>query len=79
MVYCLQSTVERSGRMSPVSKNQQKSVNKYIQKNYDRINLTLPRGKKAELQEHAQANGESVNAFIARAIEKTLMEEKNNP
>lgn len=65
--------------MSPVSKNQQKSVNKYIQKNYDRINLTLPRGKKAELQEHAQANGESVNAFIARAIEKTLMEEKNNP
>lgn len=65
--------------MSPVSKNQQKSVNKYIQKNYDRINLTLPRGKKAELQEYAQANGESVNAFIARAIEKTLMEEKNNP
>ena len=65
--------------MSPVSKNQQKSVNKYIQKNYDRINLTLPRGKKAEIQEHAQANGESVNAFIARAIDKTMDEEKNNP
>jgi len=65
--------------MSPVSKNQQKSVNKYIQKNYDRINLTLPRGKKAEIQEHAQANGESVNAFIARAIDKTMEEEKNNP
>jgi predicted HicB family RNase H-like nuclease len=65
--------------MSPVSKNQQKSVNKYIQKNYDRINLTLPRGRKAEIQEHAQANGESVNAFIARAIDKTMEEEKNNP
>ena len=65
--------------MSPVSKNQQKSVNKYIQKNYDRINLTLPRGKKAEIQEHAQANGESVNSFIARAIDKTMVEEKNNP
>ena len=65
--------------MSPVSKKQQKSVNKYIQKNYDRINLTLPRGKKAEIQEHAQANGESVNAFIARAIDKTMEEEKNNP
>lgn len=65
--------------MSPVSKNQQKSVNKYIQKNYDRINLTLPRGKKAEIQAHAQANGESVNAFIARAIDKTIDEEKNNP
>ena len=65
--------------MSPVSKNQQKSVNKYIQKNYDRINLTLPRGKKAEIQAHAQANGESVNAVIARAIDKTIDEEKNNP
>lgn len=65
--------------MSPVSKNQQKSVNKYIQKNYDRINLTLPRGKKADIQEHAQANGESVNAFIARAIDKTMEDEKNNP
>jgi len=65
--------------MSPVSKNQQKSVNKYIQKNYDRINLTLPRGKKAEIQEHAQANGESVNAFIARAIDRTMGEEKKNP
>ena len=64
--------------MSPVSKNQQKSVNKYIQKNYDRINLTLPRGKKAEIQEHAQAKGESVNAFITRAINQTLENEKNN-
>lgn len=65
--------------MSPVSKNQQKSVNKYIQKNYDRINLTLPRGKKAEIQAHAQANGESVNAFIARAIDKVMGEENRNP
>ena len=65
--------------MSPVSKNQQKSVNKYIQKNYDRINLTLPRGKKAEIQEHAHTNGESVNAFIARAIDRTMNEEKSNP
>ena len=64
--------------MSPVSKNQQKSVNKYIQKNYDRINLTLPRGKKAEIQEHARAKGESVNAFITRAINQTLENEKNN-
>jgi hypothetical protein len=43
-------------------------------KNYDRTNLTLLREKKAEIQEHAQANGESVNAFIARAIGKTIEE-----
>ena len=51
----------------------------YIAKKYDRINLTLPRGKKAEIQAHAQANGESVNAFIARAIDKVMEEEKRNP
>ena len=40
--------------MSPVSKSQQKSVNKYIKINYDRINLTLPKGKKEEIQAAAE-------------------------
>ena len=31
---------------SKISKAQQKAVNKYISNNYDRINLTVPKGKK---------------------------------
>lgn len=35
---------------SKISKAQQKAVNKYISNNYDRINLTVPKGKKLTYQ-----------------------------
>mgnify|MGYP004531413827 FL=1 len=57
---------------SKVSKAQQRAVNKYVKANYDRINVTFPKGRKEELKAHAQARGESVNAFINRAITETL-------
>ena len=36
-----------------VSKAQQASVNKYIKSNYDRINVTLPKGSRDALETHA--------------------------
>lgn len=56
----------------PVSKAQQKATNKWISKAYDRINLTVPKGQKEELQAHAAARGESVNGFIGRAIKEAI-------
>ena len=58
--------------MSPASKAQQKAVNKYMKENYDRINLLLPKGKKAVIQDFAAAHGESVNGFINRAIDEMM-------
>ena len=58
--------------MSPVSKASQKAVNKYIKSNYDRVNLTLPKGRKQEIQDAALAVGESVNSFIAKAIDERI-------
>lgn len=49
-----------------------KAQNKYIAKAYDRINLTMTKGKKDEIQAHAALRGESVNAFINRAIAETM-------
>ena len=60
----------------PVSKAQQKATNKYISKAYDRVNLTLPKGQKDEIQAHAAVQGESVNAFINRAISETMERDK---
>lgn len=48
------------------------SHNKYIAKAYDRINLTLKKGKKEVLQAHAEKMGESVNGFINRAIDTQM-------
>ena len=64
-----------SGRgvdMSPVSKAQQKAVHKYVKENYDRLNISVPKGRKAELQEHAQQHGESLNGFVNRAIDHEM-------
>lgn len=58
--------------MSPASKAQQKAVNKYMKENYDRINLLLPKGKKAVIQDFAAAHGESVNGFINRAVDEAM-------
>ena len=54
----------------------QRAVNKYMKENYDRVNLTMPKGEKDAVKAHAEARGESVNSFINRAI-KEAMERDN--
>lgn len=60
----------------PVSKAQQDCVNRYITKAYDRINLTVPKGKKETIKERADDLGESVNGYINRLIDTDLQENK---
>ena len=59
-----------------VSKAQQAAVNKYVKANYDRINVTIPKGRKDEIKAHAESCGESVNGFINRAIDETMQRDK---
>lgn len=46
--------------------------NQWQKENVDRINLTVPKGQKAEIQAHAEARGESLNGFVKRAIAETI-------
>lgn len=46
--------------------------NEYIKRAYDRINLTVPKGRKAEIETAAKEQGESVNGFINRLIDTEL-------
>ena len=55
-----------------VSKAQQKAVNKYVKNNYDRINVTFPKGQKEIITEAAQAAGESVNGYIKKAVDERI-------
>ena len=55
-----------------VSKSQQKAVHKYVKINYDRMELTVPKGQKEIIKAHAESQGESVNGFISRAIENQM-------
>ena len=60
----------------PVPKANQRAVNKYVKNNYDRINVTMPKGKKETIQAHAEAQGESVNGFINRAIDHQISQDR---
>lgn len=55
-----------------VSKAQQKAVNKYVKNNYDRINVTFPKGTKERIQAAAEAAGESVNGYIKTAVDRRI-------
>ena len=46
--------------------------NKWISEKLDRVNLTMPKGQKETIKAHAEAQGESLNAFINRAITQTM-------
>lgn len=52
--------------------NKNEYKNAWIAEKLDRINLTMPKGRKEELKAHAAAQGESVNAFINRAITEAI-------
>lgn len=56
----------------PVSKAQQAAVSRYMKNHYDRVNLTLPKGEKALVKAHADAAGQSVNAFILGAVQNAM-------
>ena len=56
--------------------NQNQYINQFIKEKYDRVNLTLPAGKKEVLRAAAAAKGQSMNEFINALIDAALEEEK---
>ena len=59
----------------PVPKANQRAVNKYVKNNYDRINVTMPKGKKETIQGYAERQGQSVNGYINAAIDTRMAQE----
>lgn len=55
--------------------NQIAYQNAFNKEKYDRVGLMLPKGEKDKLRSHASKNGESLNAFIIRAIRETIERE----
>lgn len=59
---------------------QKRARNKWNKENmkelYDRGNILFPKGQKEIIQGHATEQGESLNAFINRAISETIERDK---
>lgn len=45
--------------------------------NLDRVSIALPKGKREEIKIHAEKRGESMNKFIGRAIEETILRDNH--
>lgn len=55
-----------------ISDAQKRAVAKYNAANYDRVELRLDKGQKEIVKAHAESQGESLNAFVNRAISETM-------
>ena len=53
--------------------DQIKYQNEYKKKNYDRMELLVPKGEKALIKEAAAALGQSVNEFVYSAVKEKLI------
>ena len=57
--------------MSP-SDAQRRAIRKYQQEKLEDVKFRVRKGEKQVIQEHAQQQGESVNAFLTRAVWETM-------
>ena len=56
-----------------------KANNRYNEKTYDRINIAIPKGRKAELQAIATTKGESLNKYVTTAIDERIARDNSTP
>lgn len=59
-------------------KTSNESKRKYNEKSYDRIQLVVKKGKKAEIQAAAEKQGESLNAYVIGAVERRMETEQED-
>ena len=61
----------------PASEARVRANAKYNLKAYDRVELKVSKGRNAELQARAAAQGESLNGFVNRAIDEAIERDAN--
>ncbi len=57
------------------SKARVEANNRYSAKAYDKVTVMLPKGTKEQVVEHAKKRGESLNAYVSRAIDTQMKQE----
>ena len=61
--------------MAKTSAAQQRAVHKYVKNNYDRLELSVPKGEKVTIQQAAKQAGQSVNTYIYEAVCARMQQE----
>ena len=56
----------------PRSESMDRAIKKYEQEKVDRIVFRVPKEMKEQIQTHAEKQGESLSAFLNRAVLETI-------
>ena len=56
----------------PKKTDAQKRAQKEYMSKFSRLQIRVDREKQKQIQDHAESRGESVNAFVVRAIDETM-------
>ena len=56
----------------PRSDAMDRAIKKYEQEKVDRVIFRVPKGLKEQIQNHAEKQGESLSAFLNRAVLETI-------
>ena len=56
----------------PINEAKRKANKKYITEKLDDVRFRVPKGEREILKRHAEKMGESVNAFVYRAVKETM-------
>lgn len=62
--------------MPPKTEEQKESQKRYMSR-FSRIQVRVEPEKYKQIQDHAEGHGESVNAFVVRAIDEAMEREQN--
>jgi len=57
---------------------QKRARDKWLNEKVEDIRFRVPKGQKVVIQEHAAKQGESVNAFINRAVDETIQRDRES-
>ena len=62
----------------PKTKTATQSKNEYAKRNYEDLRILVKKGQKERIRLHADQKGESLNGFVNRAIDETIVRDNGS-
>ncbi|MCD8133481.1 MAG: hypothetical protein LUE19_06480 [Clostridiales bacterium] len=66
---------EKKSTYTGYTEARKKANEKYLKESVEDVRIRVPKGQKAVIKEHAEQQGESMNAFVVRAITQTMQQD----
>lgn len=63
---------EKRSTYSGQTEARRRASAKYLKETVEDVRIRVPKGQKAVIKAHAERQGESMNAFVIRAIDETM-------